>query len=81
MVLATGQMRSTLNGVFIGIPALLFGALSLPYFEILLSKFPLSPLISLTIAIPLFVIIFTSKKKMFKPNYVYRYALEKTKVK
>ena len=76
-----GSMRSTINGIFIGLPTVFFGALSLPYFEMLLSKIPLSPLISLIVAIPLFVIIFLSKKKMFTPHYVYRYELEKTKVK
>lgn len=75
------NMRSTVNAIFISIPGVLFGALSLPYFEILLSEKPLSPLISLTIAIPLFVIIFSSKKKMFSPNYIYRYELEKAKIK
>ena len=76
-----GNMRSTINGIFIGIPTVLFGALSLPYFEMLLSKIPLSPLISLVIAIPIFVIIFASKKKMFSPHYVYRDEFEKLKIK
>lgn len=76
-----GNMRSTINGIFIGIPTVLFGALSLPYFEMLLSKIPLSPLISLIIAIPIFVIIFASKKKMFSPHYVYRDEFEKLKIK
>ncbi len=76
-----GHMRSTINGIFMGVPAVLFGALSLPYFEMLLSKIPLSPLVSLTIAIPLFLIILASKKKMFTPHYVYRYELEKVKIK
>lgn len=75
------RMRSTINGIFLGIPTVFFGALSLPYFEILLSKSPFSPLISLVIAIPLFLIIFTSKKKMFKPHYIYRYSLEEAKIK
>lgn len=75
------HMRSTVNAIFMSIPAVLFGALSLPYFEMLLSKVPFSPLISLVIAIPLFMIMFFSKKKMFSPNYVYRYELEKAKIK
>jgi hypothetical protein len=74
-------MRSTVNGVFIGIPTVLFGALSLPYFELLLSRIPFSPLISLIIAIPLFMIILSSKSKMFSPKHYYRYELEKAKIK
>jgi MHS family proline/betaine transporter-like MFS transporter len=75
------NMRSTINGIFLGIPAMLFGALSLPYFESILRNLPLFPLFSLVIAIPLFVIIFSSKKKMFAPSYIYRYELEKAKIK
>lgn len=76
-----GHMRSTINGIFIGIPAVLFGALSLPYFEMMLKKIPLSPLISLAITIPLLVIILASKRKMLSPAHTYRYQLEKAKIK
>lgn len=75
------KMRSTINAIFMGVPSIIFGALSLPYFEILLSKIPLSPLISLIIAVPLFFIILSSKRKMFGPHYVYRYEAEKLKIK
>lgn len=75
------HMRSTINGIIIGLPTVLFGALSLPYFEAFFSNSPVSSLISLAIGIPLFVMISISKTKMFSPNYTYRYELEKAKIK
>jgi MFS transporter, MHS family, proline/betaine transporter len=74
------KMRSTANGLLYSIPAILFGALSLPYFQIQFEKSALSALIILILAIPLFLFFFFSKKKLLKPTLQYNYSLEQAKV-
>lgn len=74
------RMRSTVNGLLYGIPAILFGALSLPYFQTLFQSNAHSPLIILVITVPLLAYCLFNKKKFFEANFEYLYPLEKTKV-
>lgn len=74
------RMRSTVNGLLYGIPAILFGALSLPYFQTQFQNNSNSPLIILIIAIPLLAYCLFNKKKFLEPTHEYMYPLERTKV-
>lgn len=74
------KMRSTVNGLLYGIPALIFGALSLPYFQAQIEKYPESPLFIFSIAIPLLLFFLFSKNKFLAPSHKYMYSLEKNKV-
>jgi ABC-type phosphate transport system permease subunit len=74
------RMRSTVNGLLYGIPAIIFGALSLPYFQTQFQKNPESPLIILAIAIPLIFYCCRNSKSYIKASHDYTYPLEKTKV-
>jgi len=74
------KMRSTTNGVLYGIPSVIFGALSLPYFEVYSNESSLAPLIVLLVAIPLLILLIRIKDPLFKPTYKYLYELEKAKI-
>jgi MHS family proline/betaine transporter-like MFS transporter len=72
--------RSTINGILYGTSSILFGALSLPFFERFIQKIPASPLIILFIAIPLFILLYRTPMAYFKPFHHYKYELERNKI-
>lgn len=72
--------RSTINGLLYGIPAIIFGALSLPYFQTQFPKNSETPLIILIITLPLLCCYLFNKKSFIKPSDQYLYPLERTKV-
>lgn len=74
------KMRSTINGLLYGIPSLIFGALSLPFFQAQIQTHPESPLFIFSIVNPLLLFFLFSKNKFFSPSHQYMYSLEKNKV-
>lgn len=74
------EARSTVNGLLYGIPAVIFGAMSLPYLQVHIQNYSEAPLVILVLAIPLWILLTLDKTKLFKPPTEYAYSLENIKV-